>query len=248
MPDPHPQDQPQPKSRQDWNEVSAAEIEQTISNAAELAYELAGDIGQANVQAYRDTSGLEPIETALDVELKQLDHLVRKTQEQLEDLPGGAEGSAAVPDFMSEFLTGEPVTIAIESNAKAAAQAPGGQVGGQADNDLLTSDDAPAFCSPEQPGESKMGLVGIGTLGVRKAEKKTTLEEPPTEPPPVRQEKPQLLRRAAFWLCDCGVRVLELIDRPLAGLQPSTRRALSVTAIAAFCTCLTMFLLSLLFS
>lgn len=247
MPDKQPPDQPQPKSGQGWDEVSVQDIEQKLSTAADLAYELAGDVGASGDQPqpkYRDTSGLESIESALDVELKQLEHLVDRTKEQLSDEPPAAvekpAGTAAVPDFMSEFLSDEPATVVPEPRGMAPAAA---------------EVSAPAEIHSERRGHStdtlqKPGLVGVGSLGRSEPRKPTKPEKPKVEPTKVvpRVGWAKRLEGPAYMICGGAVQLLELIDRPFARLSPAIRRGMSVTAIAAFCVCLLVFVLSLLMS
>lgn len=248
---PSPQPEPGPDSRPDWNEVSAQEIEQKLTAATDLAYELAGNVGTDTDQPrYRDTSELESIETALDVELKQLEHLVDKTREQLSDDPKPPEkpgAAAAVPDFMSEFLSEEPVTIVPEPRVMAPAEA--------GTPSSLRPEFAAAEVHPERRSQgvdsgAKVGLVGVGSLGRRDARKsqgsKPKADQPPPKPP--RESWARKLEGPLYLMCNGAIQMLEQIDRPFARLGASTRRALSVTAIAAFCVCLLMFVLSMLFS
>ena len=260
MPDQQPQNQPQPKPSQDWNEVSVQEIEQSLSSASELAYELAGNIGQSPGQPrIRDASGLESIETALDVELKHIDHLVGKTKEQLEDAPPPPAGerkrtAAPIPDFMSEFLSDEPVTVLPEAAPRALAEATG--EGGSSATSRSGGGSAPSGAASVSRGSlqepaSKAGLIDVGTLGrpqIPHAPKpnKTKAQEPAKTSP--RSGWAKLVEGPLYLVCDRTIHLLELLDRPFARLAPTTRRALNVTAIAALCVCLAMFVLSWLMS
>ncbi len=259
MTDQQPQDQsqptPTPKPGQDWNEVSVQEIEQTLSSAADLAYELAGEVGVTPDQPkYRDTSGLESIETALDAELKQIEHLVDRTREQLSDdpLPAEEKGqTAAVPDFMSEFLSDQPVTVVPEPRALKEAGTEDGPSVSRSGSGSVSADISSAPRGQALETTPKVGLIGVGSLGLRetkktlKPEKATTAE--PTRPAH-RSIWAKLLEGPLYRICDMAIHLLELVDRPFAKLGPTTRRAVSVTAIAAFCVCLAMFVLSLLMS
>ena len=244
-----PQEQPPHGPSQEWNQISAREIEDTISTAADLAYELAGDIGQAKTPApHRDASGLEPIETTLDAELKQLDHLVRKTQQELTDKPPSAQKkAAAVPDFMAEFLTDEPVAVMPEPPLTSGADGDGGKA---IETHQARSSQSTTATAPRPQPEAKLGLVGVGSLGDRWG-RKSEAETPQSEESAFKPAPPTLtgkLERLAYLGC-CGfILALEMLDLPLTGLSASTRRALGVTAVAAFFTCLAMFVLSLLFS
>ncbi len=252
MADQQPQDQPQPasgNSGQDWTDVSAQDIEQKLSNAADLAYELAGNVGVTRDEPkFRDTSELESIETALDVELKQLDHLVGKAKEELGVVPSTGANSQpsvpSIPDFMSEFLSDEPVAVVPEPFATAEASAQSA-VATHGRNSESASHSHPTAAS------SKPGLIGVGTLGTRENEVSHRPQEPraDTAEKPARQPMwARVLEGPAYQVCNIAIFVLEAIDRPLARLGSKTRRALSVTAIAAFCVCLAIFVLSLLFS
>lgn len=255
MPDPQPQEQPESRPPQDWHAVGAQEIEQTLSSAADLAHELAGDVGvTADEPRFRETSELESIETALDVELKNLEHLVSRTKEELsEGPPADPAGprTASVPDFMSEFLTDEPVTVMPDPRAftEVAAQETGSNdprpEGSAVSTGIRVERRGQAVAPP------KAGLIGVGSLGHRKAKKpaksqKSASNEQPS--PSRRTGWARALARPVYVSCAAGVRLLEIIDRPFARISAGTRRGLSVTALAAFCVCLLMFLLSMLFS
>lgn len=254
MAEEQPQDQSQPNPPQDWNEVSAREIEKTISDAADLAYELAGDIGGGPARpGFRDTSGLESIETALDVELKQLEHLVGRTKEELDGTPRAKvdqpKRGQSIPDFMSEFLSDDPVTIVpeprpdVQTSARESESSPAGAGGGIDSGGAGTMTHGAA-------ATTKAGLIGVGTLGERPIQKKTRTEkvDPRESNPPPKSGLRESLSSAAFRACQGGVRILEVADLPFGKLAPSTKRALSVTAIAAFSVCLALYVLSLLFS
>ena len=98
---------------------------------------------------------------------------------------------------------------------------------------------------------SKPGLIGVGSLGLRETKKALKPEKAkavePTKPAH-RSIWTRLLEGPLYRFCDVAIRLLEVVDRPFARLGPTTRRAVSVTAIAAFCVCLAMFVLSLLMS
>lgn len=251
MSDQHPQDQPQPNPPQDWNEVSAREIEKTISDAADLAYELAGDIGGAGPRpAIRDTSGLESIETALDVELKQLEHLVSRAKEELDEKPAAeAKRNAAVPDFMSEFLSDDPVATAAETGPASGGLMDdliAGSTGGT--HGAAPSGGAGTMTTGVAPG-ARAGLIGVGTLGDRPVQKKEKAEKAASEE--AAKKKPGMresMASAIYRMCSGGVSLLELADLPFGKMGPGTRRALSVTAVTAFCVCLAVFVLAMLFS
>jgi hypothetical protein len=250
MADQQPQDQPRPAPDQpgrDWNEVSPADIEQKLSDAASLAYELAGDMGVAPDQPkFRETSELEAIESALDAELKQIDHLVGRAQEELgansepADAadPGAAKPIPSIPDFMAEFMTDEPVKVfptdsdhsdPLQSTAQA----------GQTTGEAVEHEEIP-------------GVVGVGTLRQRKGthtdRDRARQTQPESRASSAKPKWAMALEAPAFHVCHALVGLLEFFDRPLAKLDPRTRRALSVTAIAAFCVCLLTFLLSVLIS
>lgn len=252
MADQHPQDQPKPvpgEAGRDWNEVSAQEVEQTLTNAAELAYELAGHMGVASNQPkFRDTSELQAIETALDTELKQIDHLVSKTKEELGESVSSSDVTVepaslttttkplpSVPDFMAEFMSDEPVTVLPESSRL--------EPDSRSEN---TAGASPIAVDPIP------GLVGVGSLGRHKAqnppkpEQKASQRNP--DAPPREPLWAKLLGKPVFLVCQGAVTMLEIMDRPLNKLSSRSRRALHVTALAAFCVCVIMFVLSLMFS
>lgn len=249
MPDQQPQDQPRPASDQtgrDWNEVSTAEIEQKLGDAADLAYELAGDIGVAGDQPrFRDTAELAAIENALDAELKQIDHLVGKARQELGEVPAATRSTEqttpSIPDFMAEFMTDEPARLfpaALDSSSTAGAEQLDG-VGA-----------SPEFTQAIEH-EAIPGLVGIGSLGQRREKKskadKVFATQRDSTPPTARPNWVRALESPIYKACQTIVFVLELVDRPLAKLSSTTRRALNVTALAAFCVCLLTFLLSFFF-
>jgi hypothetical protein len=253
MPDQHPQDQPAPKPQQDWHEVSAQEIEQTLSSAADLAHELAGDVGvAAGEPRFRDASGLESIENALDVELKQLEHLVGRTKEQLSDAPPRAPAvssrKSSVPDFMSEFLSDEPVKIMPEPRTFPAAEeehkAPGMPLSHRHSDEVM-----------ERRGPvsetAKAGLIGVGSLGRLETKKSSRTEKSKSKqqvPASPRTSFREVFEKPTYAACNAAIRVLEMIDRPFSKLSPASRRGLNVTAVAAFCVCLLLFLMTVLFS
>lgn len=230
------QSQDQPHPEQDWNDLSAREVEETLEAASELAYQLADDIGaSAEAAPYRESPELAAIEGALDVELKQLEHLVDKTRLELDPQPAPAKpaSSVSVPDFMSEFLTDEPVPVM----PLAGAESP------DASSTALHS--AEVAAAPQKPG-----LVGVGTLG--QADRKKLAASPRPQPVelPASESKSfaDHLESPIYKAC-CGIaRLLEILDTPFARLNPTARRALSVTALAAFGACLGVFLASLLFN
>lgn len=251
MPEQHPQDQPGPKPQQDWHEVSAEEIEQTLSSAADLAHELAGDVGvAAGEPRFRDNSGLESIETALDVELKQLEHLVSRTKEELSEGPPRAKEAqsrtSSIPDFMSEFLADEPVKLVPEPRpSHAAVHAPEDSKWDKAATDE----------SIERRGKgaetARAGLIGVGSLGHRESKKPNTAEKLKSGEQAACSPRTSLrsvLEKPAYKASEAAVRMLEIIDQPFAKLSSTGRRGLSVIAITAFGMCLLMFLLALIFS
>jgi|CXWL01.1.fsa_nt_gi hypothetical protein len=255
MADQNPQDQPQQNPGQDWNEVSVQEMEQTLSSAADLAYELAGDVGVTpNQPRFRDTSGIESIETTLDGELKQLEHLVGKTQEQLSDDPPPAaekpKKAAAIPDFMSEFLSDEPVTVVPEPRALQEAAAEDGPSTSRAGSGSVSADVSPTPRGQALETTQKAGLVGVGSLGreTKKAPKIDKAKTAESAKPAHRASWPGFLEGPLYQFCNGAIGLLEVANRPFAKLGPTTQRALSVTAIAAFCVCLAMFVLSLMMS
>ncbi len=253
MPDQHPQDQPGQKPQQDWHEVSAQEIEQTLSSAADLAHELAGDVGVTGAEPrFRDTAGLESIETALDVELKQLEHLVSRTKEELSEGPPRAgevsPRTSSIPDFMSEFLTDEPVTIMPESRAFSASEgehkSPALPLSHRRSDDIMER--------REQASETaRPGLIGVASLGRLESKKSKRAEKSKSEPQTPSSPRTsfrEVFEKPVYAACDAAIRVLEMMDRPFSKLSPASRRGLSVTALAAFCVCLLLFLMTVLFS
>lgn len=236
-----PQDQPQPG--QDWNDLSTKEVEETLQAASDLAYQLAGDIGsQSPGPGYRDTTELAAIEGALDTELKQLEHLVDKTRQQLSEdsvsspapTPTPSNATSSVPDFMAEFMADEPVTAVPVATPAGGSGHSGG------------SFDAHSSPAPMQ----KPGLVGIGTLGQIDTKKKSRAEEDASNAQAIVPKKSvtDKLEMPLYKACSGLTVVLETIDKPFAKLSPGVRKALSVTALAAFGTCLALFIASLLFA
>jgi len=127
----HPSDSNVPH---DWEGLNESDVEQKLELAAELARELAGDVGiktAGSSPPFPESAdhSLESIEKNLDAELNELQHLAATTQAEVGDdqpqwnqeSPEQAQpkndpsdrGSVpqelpAVPDFMSEFTSPEP--------------------------------------------------------------------------------------------------------------------------------------------
>jgi len=229
-----PQDHPQPGH--DWNDLNTREVEETLQAATDLAYHLADDIGtRTEGPSYRDTAELASIEGALETELKQLEHLVDRTRQEVSDEPAPsssvahADKPASASDVMAEYLSGQPVTV---------SPMPASQGGAGHES------------HPGGRAVKKPGLVGVGTLGEIDLKKKPKAEKPrPPELLPVEEKTmADKLEIPLYKICKGVANVLDIFDKPFAQLSPSMRQALSVTALAAFGTCVLMFLASLLFS
>jgi hypothetical protein len=125
---------------------------------------------------------------------------------------------------------------------------------------------SPANQAPRPGGSSKPGVVGSGTMGVVGTPSPAPADSNPAPPPgapsgqtdlaPGTPESPQIaspLRQAVarasplVWsVCDRALSLLEVIDRPLAKLGSSIRRAIGWFAIATAATAVIAYLISLL--
>ncbi len=161
------------------------------------------------------------------------------------------EESDTIPDFMKEFLDPEP-----EEEAKPAETAKPPEVVTQA---------------TPMPVQTKPGVVGTGMLHqvvkpTKEAESGVSDETPANATPKAQNPlvriarrvlvsllqrckqigpvKP-LLMRAAYWVCDKAVFVLEKIDKPVSGVGDLIRRVVGWVAVATLGTSAIVYIISL---
>ncbi len=213
MPDEPTPKQPSDSSvPRDWESTSEKDVEQRLALAVELAGELAGHVGAAStgasrMDAVRDAGSLKSIEKDLDVELNELEHLVGKTQAEVgedksEDhhppddgeFPNRAStddavpdrGSAAVPEFMSEFTSPEAPTKGLRDAA---------DDGGDTLEDESATEPPPPEAAPVAAG----ALAGTKPPAPEMTAVGSTAASPGTKggggagPPPVRSVKPGVI-------------------------------------------------------
>lgn len=272
MADEHSPEQPASDSPggEDISFVADKDLDDVLAQAAGLAADLSRELG-AGEDPSESTDGLtapgggEDRQADLDATPQDIDQPAQRNVAESDPAPApspddpGSDSPDAVPDFMAEFTQEEdsPETAPTESQERAANSqepvTPPSAVGSPANQALRPG------------GSAKPGIVGTGMLGVVGTVSPAPAVSNPAPPPgaPSGQtntasetsESPKIassLRQAValasplVWsVCDRALSLLELIDRPLAKLGSSIRRAIGWLAIATAGTALVAYLISL---
>jgi hypothetical protein len=258
MPDePTPKRPSDSSASRDWQSASEKDVEQKLSLAAELAADLAGKVGTAptgtsNRDAAADAGSLTSIEKDLDAELNKLEHLVGKTQTEVGDdksedhhPPNNREfrnrastddavldrGSAAVPDFMSEFTSPEaptkgvrdavgdgrnthkdmsatnplpPETTPVAAGALAGTKPPAPEMTSVGSTSATPGAKGGAAAGPPSVRSVRPGAIGTGTLSVKSDDRKN---------PSAAAGGPSLDPSAITGLSDASVKPIPSSDR-----------------------------------
>jgi len=200
-----------------WDSVTDRELDAALSNAAALASDLVEQLGQSETnQPPAPPNPLEDPRSDLDAELGQLAELAERAATNLDATPAAASDSAAVPDFMSEFMdppseSAAPIATLIEASAP-----------------LVEPD--PIRTTPSPHSTEPVGVVG-GVVNItipagklrKQAETDTKGAAEPSGP-----VRPSLAERALNPIATG----LELADRPFSKLNDRVRNILAWVALA----------------
>lgn len=204
----------------DWESATERELDEALARAASLARELGQDVAS-------DDSGQRPPAPAegapifphdADAEMAELDRLLAETKAELGSNQPTAEprdpkGSLApVPDFMAEFMEDAP---ARESNA---VREPA-----RSQFQPMTAALAPAkVASPAPTAAPRPSVTGeLEALPTGRGTKRGLADR---------------IRPAAVKICETGVRTLEALDAPTAGVGPRIRQILGWVGLLLLAT------------
>jgi hypothetical protein len=249
MPDDHSHETGGFESRHDADpiDVSEAELDGVLEHASSKADDLTLQVGtpdneSTSLQRGTQVDQAEELAADIDRQLNEIDGLLSSTRYELgvppppaDHVSSGPSAAAArsaepIPDFMQEFTQPDPA----ESLPRQATPHRGGAEGGADTPHYLAEftdpDPRPAGPAPAEPRRPEPSGHTVP--------QSSTTERASAGPSPGLASKVRRGgTRTAAGLCNCGVTVLEAIDRPVAGLRRSQKRIIGwigwITLLAA---------------